>query len=662
MDDEDRFEGDVSRRRAKHTPDTGSIFRPPSAASSKRVAARARAAWYNRSRGAGAVKLKHERPTGSQRVIVKIHPKVHAKAAGGAGSLMRHTLYVERDGAGRDGDPVQVFDRELDRADGAAFVERCEGDRHHFRVIISPEHGAAIDDLKGYTRDLMRTVESDLDTRIDWIAAEHHDTGHTHVHLLMRGVRADGRDLVIPRSYVSHGFRERAEGLATELLGPRLEPDRADRAVKQERLTELDRELVARARGNEIAMSALPNDGVRAARLVQRLNRLEELGLAEPARAGVWTLDAELEEKLIRLGDRRDRERATARLLAQEQRGLEPERTRELEAAHSSQRVTGRLVGFERLGEDARGPQLIGVEGIDGRFWTARVASPEDLRALAGVERGAIVEIERATPGLKASDRTIWEIAQQNDLAYSAALHRQARPTDRANYIEMHERRLEALRRDGVVSRERDGTFYLPHDYPTQVAMREGRGGRESARVTLIDPHALDRQAEYPGPTWLDRMADGREDKSQMRGEGFGAEIGKAWKQREATLEKLGLGERGPDGFQAMPGWRDSLTSLEQDALRDRIERDTARVARFAREGERVHGLYTGRIHLAEQSFALIEHDRTATLTPWRPAMDRALNQVVAGQVKGMSFDFKYGRGAEKEITKALGLDIGGRG
>jgi type IV secretory pathway VirD2 relaxase len=69
---------------------------------------------------------------------------------------MRHALYVERDGAGRDGDAVQVFDREHDRADGAAFVERCEGDRHHFRVIISPERGAAIDDLKSYTRDLMR--------------------------------------------------------------------------------------------------------------------------------------------------------------------------------------------------------------------------------------------------------------------------------------------------------------------------------------------------------------------------------------------------------------------------------------------------------------------------------------------------------------------------
>jgi type IV secretory pathway VirD2 relaxase len=249
---------------------------------------------------------------------------------------MRHALYVERDGAGREGDPVQVFDRELDRADGAAFVERCDGDRHHFRVIISPEYGGEIDDLKGYTRDLVRRVELDLGTRIDWIAADHHDTGRPHVHLLMRGRRDDGRDLVIPRPYVSHGFRERAEGLATEILGPRLEPDRLDRAVKLKRFTELDRDLLGHARGGEIALAALPEDGKWTSRLVQRLNRLEEWGLAEQSRPGAWRLHAELGDQLIRLADRRERERATARLLAQEDRGLQPERTRELEAAHSS--------------------------------------------------------------------------------------------------------------------------------------------------------------------------------------------------------------------------------------------------------------------------------------------------------------------------------------
>jgi type IV secretory pathway VirD2 relaxase len=656
-DNEDRFEGDVGKRRPRASHQGASLFRPPSAVSSKRVAARQRAAWFSRSRGAPKVKLAHERPAGQQKVIIKLRPIVHP-AGGGGGSLMRHALYVERDGAGREGEPVQVFDREHDPADGAAFVERCDGDRHHFRVIISPEYGGQIDDLKSYTRDLVRQVELDLGTRIDWIAAEHHDTGHAHVHLLMRGRREDGRDLVIPRAYVSHGFRERAEGLATEILGPRLEPDRLDRAVKLERFTELDRDLLKHARGGEVALGALPEDGAYASRLVQRLNRLEEWGLAELLRLGAWRLHAELEDQLIRLANRRERERATARLLAQEDRGLQSERTRELEAAHSSQRVTGRLVGFERLGDDARGAHLIGVEGIDGKFWTARVARLEDLRSLAGVERGAIVELERATPQMRASDRTIWDIAQENDLAYSAALHRDMRPGDRDNYIKMHERRLEPLRRDGIVTRDSDGTFHLPDDYLSRVAAREGLGGRESARVTLLDPHSLERQVDYRGPTWLDRMADGIEDKSQLRYEGFGEAARQAWKQRETTLEKLGLGEQRASGFHPAQDWHCALAAMEEKGVRERIERETGRVAHFARDGDRVHGLYTSRIHLAEQSYALIAHDRTASVVPWRPEMDRALNQVVSGRVNGRDFDFKYGQEVEKTLTRSLGLDL----
>lgn len=662
-DNEDLFEGDVGKRRPRSSQNNASLFRPPSAVNSKRVAKRQRAAWYNRARGAPSVKLSHERPAGQQRVIIKLKPVVHAGGGGGGGALMRHALYVERDGAGREGDPVQVFDRELDRADGAAFVERCENDRHHFRVIISPEHGREIDDLKSYTRDLVHRVELDLGTRIDWIAAEHHDTGRPHVHLLMRGRHEDGRDLVIPRSYVSHGFRERAEGLATELLGPRLEPDRLDRAVKLERFTELDRDLLSHARGGEVALAHLPDDGKRASRLVQRLRRLEELGLAEQSRPGAWRLQTDLEDQLTRIADRRARERATARLLAHEGRGLHPERTRELEAAHSSQRVTGRLVGLEQLGDETRGPHLVGVEGVDGKLWTARVGRLEDLRGLTEVERGAIVQLDRATPELRASDRTIWEIAEKNGLTYSAELHRSLRPGDRDNYIIMHERRLEALRRDRIVTRDSDGTFHLPDDYHARVAAREGLGGRESARVTLLDPHPLARQAEYRGPTWLDRMAEGIEDRSQFRQEGFGKDVSEAWKRRETTLEKLGLGETRADGFHPALDWRGALSTIEEKAVRDRIERDTGRVPHFARDGDSVHGLYTGRIHMAEQSYALIEradHRFSSTLVPWRPEMDRALNQLVSGRVNGRDFDFKYGKGVEKEIAKAL--SIGGRG
>jgi type IV secretory pathway VirD2 relaxase len=628
----------------------------------KRGNERKRAAWFNRKTGAGKVKLAHERPAGSQRVIVKARVVVHAKAGGG-GAMMRHALYVERDGAARDGERVQVFDRELDHADGGGFVERCEGDRHHFRLIVSPEYGARINDLKDYTRELMERAQKDLATSLDWIAAEHHDTGRPHVHLLIRGVREDGRDLVIPRDYVSHGFRTRAEELATERLGPRLEhslshalDERLERAAQLERLTHLDRGLGALAHEGQLAIRDLPEENRNG--LVLRLNRLEDWGLARRVEPGVWRLDPELEHKLTRLGDARDREMATARLLAREDRGLEPERTRELEQAHSMQRASGRLIGFEPLGGEERGPHLVAIDGLDGQIWTVRAARLDDLRDLNGVERGAIVEIARAAPDLKPSDRTIWEIAQEHDLVYSGALHREVRPHDRDNYIQMHERRLEALAREGIVQRDASGSFLLPPDYREQVLAREGRGGRESVKLELRDPHSLGHQINYNGPTWLDRVASRLEDTSQLRNQGFGKEVFEAWKQRETTLKELGLGQSQDGKFYPARDWRDQLSDMERRSILERIERDSGRVAHIARDGDRAQGLFTARMHAAEHSYAVLEHGRTATLVPWRAEMDRALNNFVSGQVNGRNFDFKYGREVEKALKRGLGLEL----
>ena len=140
--DEDRFEGKFGKARRALQRRVARSFPDVSAAGSSK---RARAAWFNRARGAGKVKLAAQRPAGSQRVIVKFKPVRACARSAVARQRMRHALYVERDGAGRDGDKVEVFDREHERADGAAFVDRCEDDRHHFRVIISPEHGEQLE-------------------------------------------------------------------------------------------------------------------------------------------------------------------------------------------------------------------------------------------------------------------------------------------------------------------------------------------------------------------------------------------------------------------------------------------------------------------------------------------------------------------------------------
>jgi type IV secretory pathway VirD2 relaxase len=67
-------------------------------------------------------------------------------------------------------------------------------------------------DLKAFTRDLAAQMESDLGTRLDWVAIGHWNTDNPHVHLLVRGVAENGSDLVISRDYISHGLRSRGRG------------------------------------------------------------------------------------------------------------------------------------------------------------------------------------------------------------------------------------------------------------------------------------------------------------------------------------------------------------------------------------------------------------------------------------------------------------------
>ena len=71
--------------------------------------------------------------------------------------------------------------------DGRAFVERGEGDRHSFRFIVAPEDGDRLSDLRGFTRDVMRQMETDLGTKLDWVVVDHFNTGHPHSHVVIRG-------------------------------------------------------------------------------------------------------------------------------------------------------------------------------------------------------------------------------------------------------------------------------------------------------------------------------------------------------------------------------------------------------------------------------------------------------------------------------------------
>ena len=71
------------------------------------------------------------------------------------GALRAHIGYLKRDGVTRDGSPGKLFDAAGDDADSRAFTERCEGDRHHYRFIVSPDDAGELSSLRGFTRELM---------------------------------------------------------------------------------------------------------------------------------------------------------------------------------------------------------------------------------------------------------------------------------------------------------------------------------------------------------------------------------------------------------------------------------------------------------------------------------------------------------------------------
>jgi type IV secretory pathway VirD2 relaxase len=315
---------------------------------------------------------------------------------GGKGApLATHLNYLQRDGVTRDGEKGRLFGPEIEEADGRAFAERCEQDRHHFRFIVSPDDSTEMADLKRFTRDLMRQAEQDLGTKLDWVAVDHWNTEHLHIHVIVRGVRDDGRDLVIARDYIREGLRDRARDLITQELGLRTDLDirrTLERQIEAARWTNLDRQLVQDAGGGMLDMAPRPGEQPDAfhALKVGRLRKLESLGLAEQVGPGQWTLQENAEATLRELGVRGDIIKRIHRGLTE--RGLDRGASSFVFAGESlGDPVVGRLIAHG-LDDELAGTAYAVVDGIDGRTHHLRLP---DLDAAGDSPPGSIVESRR---------------------------------------------------------------------------------------------------------------------------------------------------------------------------------------------------------------------------------------------------------------------------
>lgn len=334
----------------------------------------------------------------SRRVVVKARIVRHKGRAFRSAPLTAHVAYLKREGVTRDGERGIMFDAPSDSADDRAFAERCEEDRHHFRFIVSPEDAADMQDLRAFTRDLARQMESDLGTRLDWIAVDHWNTDNPHVHLLVRGVDETGADLVISRDYISRGLRSRGEELLSLELGPKPEHEiRAtlEKAITAERWTSLDREI--RFAADETGYIDLRKDagdmstGETRRLMIGRLQHLEKMGLAAPSGPGEWMVGLEAERKLRDLGMRGDIIKTMHRAFTErgQDRGI-GEFT--IETGDAGSPIIGRLVD-RGLHDELTGEAYAVIDGTDGRAHHVRFRGIEVFHHAPPL--GGIVEVRR---------------------------------------------------------------------------------------------------------------------------------------------------------------------------------------------------------------------------------------------------------------------------
>ncbi len=335
-----------------------------------------------RSKRGSNARIAHAR-TYQRRSVVKVMYTRNGRPKPGA--WLAHARYLTREGAQRENEKGMAFDAARGDIDMVARVREWQkaGDERMWRVIVSPEDADHMD-LKEHVRELVREMEADLGTRLEWVAIDHHNTDNPHVHLLIRGFDERGKALMIDREYVRNGIRARSQEIASRELGPRLEPEmlRArGNTIDKARWTEIDRALQRRADGDPVVdySGVVPHSDamrIRAEQEMQRLQFLEGLGLARRLDAHSWELSPDHEREL--------RSRQVANDLIKRQ--AEANKVRSLNELADEQDVVmansatrggyqGRFVGYF---EDTDGRRYAGLQR--GNWVTAVPTDRNDLR------------------------------------------------------------------------------------------------------------------------------------------------------------------------------------------------------------------------------------------------------------------------------------------
>ncbi len=599
-----------------------------------------------------------------QRVVVKALVSRH-KAGKARGSVARHASYLGRESASADGQPGVFYDASREQVNARKEVVTWAEDRHHFRLIVSPEHGKDIPDMTGYVREVMRRVQRDLDTKLEWIAVNHHNTDNPHAHVMIRGKREDGTDLVIPRRYISYGIRDRASDVATELLGDRSAMEVRSAKVKEveaERFTSLDRMIerhIERGPGTSESRNGWIDVSPKGGRhigfgaddrelVVGRLQFLQRLELAHKVRGTRWEVEGNFSQVLRELGARNDIIHQLYSSLGNEAGQVE----RMNAGATPSKPVSGIVIArgsVDEIGED----RFIVVRDSAGRSHYGRVRDGDSYREL---QIGALAELGAGTQRRWEVAEQIVSVARANGGIYSAEVHQSAlrasadgvNEHQAASIVRSAEARLGfvAGHEGSGVRAVDDGKYAVEVETFQKFSGRADRGGRTDVRT--IDAHTLAEQVRARAVTWLDRQAFGEHPDPRLSGH---PAVEEATQRRREWLTSSGYADVTADGKVALRA--DALRRLareERGEVASRLAQKYDRPVVELPAGESVTGEYRGTQQLHGGKLAVVVTDDAVVVGLVRKAPDIATGSTV-------NFTRTDGRNATVRLVTGRGLD-----
>jgi len=166
--------------------------------------------------------------------------------------------------------------------------------------------------------------------------------------------------------------------------------------------------------------------------------------------------------------------------------------------------IVGRVIEKGLAGDQLSDRMYLVIDGSDARPHYVEMANAEQAEE---ARVGSIVEVGRTKIEARPADRNILAMTSSDDRVYRPSQHlavlrasHTLREGNEEGFVEAHVRRLEALRRAGIVERIDADRWRIPEDYAQRAQDYDsGRSRQLAVRVlSIID---LDSQVSANGAT-----------------------------------------------------------------------------------------------------------------------------------------------------------------